>query len=120
MADIRNGRRILTPKQEEEIRKTLPDSLILSPGSLAAGIRRLSVKDLATALPAEQVHQRTVICSGCSVPFKETIIVAAGENPKPRDKDERPDLCANCFNALNRFPIIGAKKPRGRDVPRRI
>lgn len=112
---VNHGRRVLT---EDEAREK--GAILVPPGSLPAGIRKIQGKDLAKTLPPEMVHTRKVICSECSVVFTETIISPLGEAPTPRDPDERPDLCQNCFKKLNRFPIIGAQRPRGRDVPRRI
>jgi len=115
MEQIRNGRRIITPKEASE-----RGAIELPVVSLPAGIRKIKHQDLARTLPSSMVHERTVICSECSIVFTETIITPDGEAPKPRDPDERPDLCNRCFNALNRFPIIRAGKPRGTDVPRNI
>lgn len=115
IVQIRNGRRILTPAEAEE-----RGALLVPPGALPPGVRKIKGRDLAKTLPREQVHERTRSCSECSTAFVETIITPAGQAPRPRDPDERPDLCNICFKRLNRFPIIGARKPRGTDVTRRI
>jgi hypothetical protein len=112
---IRNGRRILTPKGAMG-----PGAIELPPGELPSDLCRVRPEDLAKTLPPDMVHTRRVVCSECETVFQEQIITPPGEAPKPRDPDERPDLCRNCFRALNRFPIIKAGKPRGTDVPRRI
>ena len=112
---IQNGRRVLTPQEAEE-----RGAIIVPSGALPAGIRKIKRRDLAKTLPREMVSKIPRICTECSTRFIETIIHPVGELPQPRAREERSDLCANCFQKLNHFPIIGAKKPRGNDVPRRI
>jgi hypothetical protein len=112
---IQRGRRVVT---DEEARER--GALILPPDALPPGVRRVAGKDLGRMVRPEMVSRRQRTCTGCSVSFTETVIHPAGDAPKPRDVDERPDLCANCFKKLSRFPIIGATRPRGRDVPRHI
>jgi hypothetical protein len=115
LSRIQRGQRVLT---DEEVRERA--ALILPAGALGPEISKISGKDLGRALPEEMVTRHTRTCTGCRVSFTETVIHPPDEAPKPRDPDERPDLCANCFKKLNRFPLIGATRPRGHDVPRQI
>ena len=115
LSRIRHGRRVLTDDEARE-----RGALILPAGALGQEISKISGRDLGRTLPEEMVTRHTRICTTCSISFTETVIHPVNEPPKPRDPDERPDLCANCFKKLNRFPLIGAKRPRGHDVPRQI
>lgn len=115
LARIGGGRRILTPQEAYD-----RNAIALPGGTLPSGVRRIKGKDLAKSLPPEMVNTRTRTCTDCATVFVETIIAPPGERVKPRDPDERADLCANCFKKLSRYPLIGAKKPKGHDVPRRI
>lgn len=115
LSRVQHGRRILTPEEARE-----RGAIELPPGLLQPGQRRLTLDQVTSLAAPEMIHRRTRECTDCGVSFTETIIAPVGEAPKPRDKDERPDLCANCFKKLNRFPILGARKPKGIDAPRRI
>lgn len=115
LSRIQKGRRVLT--DEEAIER---GALILPADALAPGVHRVAGRDLGRMVRPEMVLRCQRTCTDCAVSFTETIIHPEGEEPQPRDPDERPDLCANCFKKLNRFPMIRATRPRGYDVPRQI